>query len=101
MSGTVSYQAADGVARLTIDREDRRNAINPEVVAGLADGLTKAEGDASINAFGFVAACMRSATAFPIAPFPSTDTLSSSDARPRGRSGVRRNDVAPSRGAHR
>lgn len=49
MSGTVSYQAADGVARLTIDREERRNAINPEVVAGLADGLSKAEADDSVK----------------------------------------------------
>lgn len=34
---------------LTIDREERRNAINPEVVAGLADGLAKAEADEAIK----------------------------------------------------
>ena len=49
MSGTVSYEASGGVARLTIDREERRNAINPEVVAGLADGLTTAESDESVK----------------------------------------------------
>lgn len=49
MSGTVSYEASGGVARLTIDRENRRNAINPEVVAGLAEGLAKAESDTSVN----------------------------------------------------
>ena len=49
MSGTVSYEAAGAVARLTIEREERRNAINPEVVAGLADGLATAESDDAIK----------------------------------------------------
>lgn len=46
----VLYEAADGVARITIDRPDRRNAINPEVVRGIAAGLEDAEGDASVRA---------------------------------------------------
>ena len=50
MSGPVSYESAGGVARLTIDREERRNAINPDVVAGLSEGLAKAEADDSIHA---------------------------------------------------
>lgn len=50
MSGTVSYETSNGVARLTIEREERRNAINPEVVAELAEGLARAEADASVNA---------------------------------------------------
>lgn len=55
MSGTVSYEAisyetSGGVARLTIEREDRRNAINPEVVAELSAGLASAEADGSIDA---------------------------------------------------
>lgn len=47
MSGAVLYEAADGVARITIDRPDRRNAINPEVVRGIADALARAEAEAS------------------------------------------------------
>src|SRR5688572_23949717 len=55
MSGTVSYEAisyeaSGGIARLTINREERRNAINPEVVAELSAGLARAEADESINA---------------------------------------------------
>lgn len=49
MSGPVSYEASGGVARLTIDREERRNAINPEVVAALSEGLARAEADDSID----------------------------------------------------
>lgn len=49
MSGSVSYEVSGPVARLTIDRAERRNAINPEVVAGLAGGLAKAETDAAIK----------------------------------------------------
>jgi enoyl-CoA hydratase/carnithine racemase len=46
----VLYEAADGVARITIDRPDRRNAINPEVVRGIAAGVADAESDASVRA---------------------------------------------------
>ena len=45
----VTYEVSDGVARLTIDREERRNAINPDVVAGLSDGLTRAEADETVK----------------------------------------------------
>ena len=45
----VLYEAAGGVARITIDRPDRRNAINPEVVRGIASGLDRAEQDASVT----------------------------------------------------
>ena len=41
--GSVRYETADGVARITIDRPDRRNAINPDVVRGIADALERAE----------------------------------------------------------
>lgn len=47
--GPVLYEAADGVARITIDRPDRRNAINPDVVRGIASGLARAEGDDSVS----------------------------------------------------
>ena len=46
----VLYEAAGGVARITIDRPDRRNAINPEVVRGIAAGLADAESDVSVRA---------------------------------------------------
>jgi enoyl-CoA hydratase/carnithine racemase len=49
MSGTVSYESSGAIARVTITREDRRNAINPEVVAELADSFSKAEADDAIK----------------------------------------------------
>lgn len=39
----VLFESADGVARITIDRAERRNAINPEVVRGIAAHLDDAE----------------------------------------------------------
>ena len=45
----VLYESAAPVARLTIDRADRRNAINSEVVAGLSTGLRRAEDDDAIK----------------------------------------------------
>jgi enoyl-CoA hydratase len=42
--------ATDGaVATVTINRPDRRNAINPEVVRGIADGLAQAESSPEVN----------------------------------------------------
>jgi enoyl-CoA hydratase/carnithine racemase len=45
----VLYDVEGPVARLTINRPDRRNAINPEVVRDLASGLDKAENDRSVR----------------------------------------------------
>jgi enoyl-CoA hydratase len=45
----VGYAAAGGVATLTIDRPERRNAINPEVVRALRAGLADAEADESVR----------------------------------------------------
>lgn len=43
---TVLYATdAAGVARITINRPDRRNAINPEVVSGLSEALARADDD--------------------------------------------------------
>jgi enoyl-CoA hydratase len=39
----VSYEVDDFVARITINRPDRRNAINPEVVTGISAALERAE----------------------------------------------------------
>jgi enoyl-CoA hydratase len=49
MTEAVLYDAADGLARITIDRPDRRNAINPEVVRGIAEALDRAEGDGEVK----------------------------------------------------
>ena len=40
----------DGVLRLTIQRESRRNAINPAVINALAAALTRANSDRSVRA---------------------------------------------------
>lgn len=55
MTGTTSnaelgVQQQDGVLRLTIQREGRRNAISPAVMAGLTQALTEANADRSLRA---------------------------------------------------
>jgi enoyl-CoA hydratase/carnithine racemase len=45
----VSYEARPPKATITIDREDRRNAIDPAVVAGLRAGLARAAADDAIR----------------------------------------------------
>ncbi len=45
----VLYEVRDGVAYITINRPDRRNAISPDVVTGIAESLSRAEDDASVN----------------------------------------------------
>lgn len=42
--------AADGVLRLTINREDTRNALSAGVLSGLLDGITAAATDDSVRA---------------------------------------------------
>lgn len=49
MSGAVTYRTDPPVAHITIAREERRNAINPEVVAGISDSLTQASADDSVK----------------------------------------------------
>ena len=46
---TVLYEADQAVARITINRPDRRNAISPEVVRGIADALKRAEATSSVK----------------------------------------------------
>lgn len=41
----VLYEVKDGIATLTIDREKSRNALSPDVMAGLYDGIAKAKED--------------------------------------------------------
>lgn len=46
---SVRTETNDDVLTITIDREERRNAINPEVVRGISDALAKAEEDDSLR----------------------------------------------------
>src|SRR3954452_22926596 len=50
MAGTVLYEAAGRVATLTLNRPERRNAINPELIGDLREGLQTAQNDDGIHA---------------------------------------------------
>jgi enoyl-CoA hydratase/carnithine racemase len=45
----VLYEATGRVARLTINRPERRNALSPSVIAGLRSGLRRARSDAGVR----------------------------------------------------
>lgn len=45
----VRFERRGPAARLTIDREDRRNALSDEVLDGLLDGLARARDDAGVR----------------------------------------------------
>jgi enoyl-CoA hydratase len=47
---TVLYEAADGVATLTLNRPDRLNTIVPELIADLRAGLERAWGEQDVRA---------------------------------------------------
>jgi methylglutaconyl-CoA hydratase len=49
MPGTVRYQAAEGIARVTLDRPEKRNALSPELVADLKDALRAADADEGVR----------------------------------------------------
>jgi enoyl-CoA hydratase len=46
---TVRYEVRGPAAWLTIDREERRNALGPEVIEGLVEGLARAGGDDDVR----------------------------------------------------
>ncbi len=46
----VTSETADGVARLTLNRPQKRNALNPELVEALKHGLRNAHADSSVRA---------------------------------------------------
>ena len=50
MGETVLYDAADGVATLTLNRPDRLNTIVPELIADLRAGLERAWGEEEVHA---------------------------------------------------
>src|SRR5687768_8330901 len=49
MSTTVLYEAAEGVATLTLDRPQRLNTIVPQLVEDLSAGLDRAQADADVR----------------------------------------------------
>jgi methylglutaconyl-CoA hydratase len=51
MAGVVLYSAHEetGVARVTLNRPEKRNALNPEMIAGLEEAFTKAENDEGVR----------------------------------------------------
>lgn len=46
----VTYDVANGVATITLDRQANRNALSAELVNGLGDGLTAANEDPAVRA---------------------------------------------------
>jgi enoyl-CoA hydratase len=49
MPGTVLHEARDGVATLTLNRPERRNAITPELIGDLLAGLERAWADEGVR----------------------------------------------------
>lgn len=49
MSEVLLYDVSDGVATLTLNRPDKRNALNGALVQALKDGLTRAEADEAVR----------------------------------------------------
>jgi methylglutaconyl-CoA hydratase len=50
MSEVVIYSVDGGVARITLNRPEKRNALNEAVIAGIKQGLRKASQDESVRA---------------------------------------------------
>ena len=47
---TVLFAVEDGVARITMNRPEKRNALNDELIAGLKDALRRADHDKAVRA---------------------------------------------------
>src|SRR4051794_16370785 len=45
----IRYDAKDGIATVTIDRPERKNALSWQAMEGLTDAWERAEGDASVR----------------------------------------------------
>jgi len=45
----VLYDAGNGIARITLNRPDKRNALNDELIAGLKDALRRANSDSQVR----------------------------------------------------
>src|SRR5256885_17231611 len=46
----IRYDLADGIAKITIDRPDRRNAFRPQTLAELRDAFARARDDLAVGA---------------------------------------------------
>ncbi len=49
MPTTLLFELSDGVARITINRPDKLNALNATVIAELGDAVTRVETDAAVR----------------------------------------------------
>src|ERR671920_1783258 len=49
MSSTLTFDLTDGVARVTVNRPDKLNALNAIVIAELGDAVTRIETDSAIR----------------------------------------------------
>src|SRR2546423_13108529 len=47
--GDIRYEVADGIAKLTIDRPEVRNAFRPQTLVELSDALERAREDTSVG----------------------------------------------------
>ena len=45
----IEYRVEAGVARITLNRPEKRNALNPELIAGIKEGLAKSAADADVR----------------------------------------------------
>lgn len=45
----ILYNAENAVARITLNRPEKRNALHPDLIAGLKDALARSAGDAKIR----------------------------------------------------
>ena len=52
----ILYEKADGIAKITINRPDRRNAFRPPTLAELRDAFTKARDDLDVGSIIFTGA---------------------------------------------
>jgi len=50
IQSVVLYDASDGIARITLNRPDKRNALNDELIAGMKDALRRANDDSQVRA---------------------------------------------------
>ena len=49
-SQVVLLTIADEIARITLNRPEKRNALNSQVIEGLKDALMRAGGDSAVRA---------------------------------------------------
>ena len=49
-NSTIIYAVGEGIARITLNRPEKRNALNDELIAGLKDALRRADHDETLRA---------------------------------------------------